>query len=316
MLLHVASTPLGAALTVSIIFLLIFAMSFAFGPAPEGGRRFSADWTRAWLAASVPRMVVSGIFAGLVLAAVLSYGNSSSQAAVNCDRGVPPLSGQPVTRDRTASALLRLGEMADAANSGDLESARSVWLTGDAHNLTHDIDGPLRNVSDERARALCEKVVALENVMVGELVAEAVSEKAAGVATELALAQQLVHAGGTPAPVIFEPCGKPVGAIGDSPLTEARLLAAIEQMRQVASLAGGDRAGAEATFAGDAHNITHDIDAPLRSRDEEIAIDLCLAATEIEVAIGTNYDGEAVSANAEEAARLLEAAGRSLGILQ
>ncbi len=97
MVLHVASSPVGAAITVSVIFLLIFALSFAFGPVPESGRRFSREWVRSWLVASFPRMAIAGVFAGLVLVAALSYGNSSTNAAVSCDKGVPPLSGEAVT---------------------------------------------------------------------------------------------------------------------------------------------------------------------------------------------------------------------------
>jgi hypothetical protein len=315
-LLHVASTPAGAAVTVSIIFLLIFAMSFAFGPVPEGGRRFSSTWVRAWLIASAPRMIVAGVFAGLVLVAALSYGGSTN-AAISCDRNVPPLSGEAVTDDRMSVAVASLNEMIDAANDGDVERARTVWLTSDAHNLTHDVDGPLRKISADAARNLCENVIALENVMVGQIVAEQVAQKATAVAAALQAARPVLRAGGSQTPAVFEPCSLPVGAITDQPLTAQRIEDAIQQLRQVSSMAdSGDQAGAEAAFAGDAHNITHDIDGPLRTNNEEIAADLCLAITEIEKNLGANYDGDVVAEKASESADLLEEGARALGIRQ
>jgi hypothetical protein len=202
--LHVASTPVGAAVTVSVIFLLIFAMSFAFGPVPEGGRRFSAEWSRDWLVASAPRMMIAGVFAGLVLIAALSFGNSSSQEAINCERGVPPLTGGAVTEDRVANAIAGLAEMESVARGGDSQRVSRTWLTSDAHNLTHDIDGPLRRVSPERARTLCENVVELEDVMTGEAIAEGVVSidelqvvsKARAVAGELERARDVLDTAG------------------------------------------------------------------------------------------------------------------------
>jgi hypothetical protein len=316
-LLHVASSPAGAAITVTVIFLLIFAMSFAFGPVPEGGRRFSHEWVRAWLIASLPRMVVAGVFAAVVLVAALSYGGGSTNAAVSCDRNVPPLSGQAVTDDRIALAAASLNEMVGAAEINNIERARTVWLTSDAHNLTHDIDGPLRKVSDEMARSLCQDVIALENVMVGQIVPEAVVERAGAVAAALHSARAALRESAGDTPAVSELCRAPVGAVTDQPLTARRVQEAVARLRLVASLAGaGDQAGAEAAFAGDAHNITHDIDGPLRVNHQQTAIDLCLAVTEIERHLGANYDGAVVADEAAESARLLEDGARALGILQ
>lgn len=317
MLLHVASTPAGAAITVSVIFLLIFAMSFAFGPVPEGGRRFSRDWARAWLVASVPRIIVAGVFATIVLIAALSYGGGSTNAAVSCDKSVPPLSGQAVTDSRTALAIASLNEMIAAANENNIERARTVWVTSDAHNLTHDIDGPLRKVSDGMARSLCEDVIALENVMVGQIVPDAVAQRAGAVVAALQSARAVLGEVGGEMPAVQVPCRAPVGAVTEQPLTARRIEEAVARLRQVASLAkAGDQAGAEAAFAGDAHNITHDIDGPLRVNHEQIAVDLCLAITEIERNLGANYDGDVIAQQAEESARLLEDGARALRILQ
>ena len=317
MLLHVASTPAGAAVTVSIIFLLTFAMSFAFGPVPEGGRRFSSEWTRAWLKESIPRLIVAGGFAGLVLAAALSYGNST-QAAINCDKTVPPLTGASVDDPRILLAVNNLGQMVAAAEDDDAERARTIWLTSDAHNLSHDVDGPLRKVAPELAKSLCGKVIALENVMVGQIVTGQVVNDARLVADALQEARPILRSNSSSAtPAAFQPCGQPIGAVTTDPLTAQRLQSAIEQLRQVSSLAeSGDKAHAEAFFAGEAHDITHDIDGPLRTDNQQLAIDLCLAVTEIEGHLGANYDAEIVASKSSESAELIEQGGRALGILQ
>jgi hypothetical protein len=317
-LLHVASTPAGAAVTVSIIFLLIFAMSFAFGPVPEGGRRFSGEWTREWLRASIPRLIVAGVFAGLVLAAALSYGNGSTQAAVNCDKSVPPLTGSAVDDPRMLLAINSLDQMVDAADNNDEGRAQTVWLTSDAHNLSHDIDGPLRKAAPDLARSLCEEVVALENVMVGQIVTAQVASNARLVAEALQEARPILRGNADAAtPAIQGPCEKPIGAVTSDPLTAQRLQSAIEQLRQVSSLAeSGDKAGMTTLFAGDAHDLTHDIDGPLRNNNEQIAIDLCRAVAEIERNLGVNYDAGIVVSKASEAADYLEQGGRALGILQ
>ena len=117
--------------------------------------------------------------------------------------------------------------------------------------------------------------------------------------------------------VALQPCEKPIGAITSDPLTADRLQAVIAQLHEVSSLAeSGDQAGAEALFAGDAHNITHDIDGPLRGNNEQLAIDLCLAVTEIERNLGANYNAEIVASKAAETADYIEQGGRALGILQ
>jgi hypothetical protein len=193
-LLHIGpSSPEGVAVSIGLIFFLIFAMSFAFGSIPEGSRRFSREWTRGWLRASLPRMVVAGVFAGAVLGGALLYGgNSGTQASLNCDRPVPPITGNPVTDDRVLVAIDGLQQMVDSANRGDVTEVQSIWLTADVHNLTHDIDRPLRNVAPDLAKSLCEKVLALENVMVGEIVAERVAADAASIGEILQQARALL----------------------------------------------------------------------------------------------------------------------------
>lgn len=194
MLLHIgATTPAGVAITIAVIFLLIFAMSFAFGSVPEGRRRFSSEWVKGWLRASIPRLLIAGAFSGLVLAGALAYGGNSTQAAIRCDRSVPPITGTAVTDARILAAIESLGQMTDAANSGDVDRLRTIWLTTDGHNLTHDIDGPLRPLDPTLARTLCTQVVALENEMVGQISTDRVAGQAQIVAGSLQQARPVLQ---------------------------------------------------------------------------------------------------------------------------
>jgi hypothetical protein len=99
-------------------------------------------------------------------------------------------------------------------------------------------------------------------------------------------------------------------------VTRARLEAAIAKMREVetAAEAGGVQA-ANAAFAGDTHDITHDIDPPLREADELLAQDLCASIVAIEQELGREPDLELLATRADIAAGLLEDSGRALGVL-
>ena len=109
-------------------------------------------------------------------------------------------------------------------------------------------------------------------------------------------------------------CSGPIPALTAEPVTEERLLAAIDKMGDVKAAAeAGDQAAANAAFAGDTHTITHDIDPPLRAEDPQLAQDLCASIVLIEQEIGAGRDLGAVAASAGVAAGLLEESGRLLG---
>ena len=75
----------------------------------------------------------------------------------------------------------------------------------------------------------------------------------------------------------------------------------------------GDEAAARAAFAGDTHNVTHDIDEPLRAADPELAQDLCQRVLAIEEQFARTPDLQAVAAEAGASAELLRESGRALG---
>lgn len=147
------------------IFFLMFAMSFAVGPMPHGQKRFSREWVFAWFKASFPRMLVAGGFAvALFVASSLSGDNPNDTASAGsaaCRRAIPPLSEAPVTGPRIGAAADNLRLVADAAERGDMVMAQSLFF-GETHNLTHDIDPPLRTADEQLATDLCDNILTLE----------------------------------------------------------------------------------------------------------------------------------------------------------
>lgn len=148
------------------IFFLLFAMSFAVGPVPHGQKRFSREWAAAWFKTSLPRMLIAGGFAGaLFVASSLSSDNNNRDSAqagsAACMRELPPLSDVPVTAARIGAAADNLRLVADAAERGDLAMAQTLFF-GETHNLTHDIDPPLRTADEPLATNLCDSILTLE----------------------------------------------------------------------------------------------------------------------------------------------------------
>jgi len=148
------------------IFFLLFAMSFAVGSVPHGQKRFSREWAAAWFKTSLPRMLVAGGFAvALFVASSLSGDNNNSDSAqagsAACMREIPPLSDNPVTDARIGAAAANLRLVADAAERGDLAMAQTLFF-GKTHNLTHDIDPPLRTADEQLATDLCDSILTLE----------------------------------------------------------------------------------------------------------------------------------------------------------
>lgn len=320
MLLHVGGTSTaGVIVAVIVIFFLIFAMSFAFGAIPEGKRRYTSDWAAAWFRVSWPRLLVAGVFSGALLAGALLWGNGNNTAAVSCDSPLAPFTGQTVTDIRIATAIDGMQRLAQAARDGDANEVRAIFYTEDAHNLTHDIDRTLRQHDAEIGKKLCQQVVALEGQMAGAFETGRIAIQADSIGVLLGDARiALRNATATSQPSAAGPCQSPIGAVTSNPLTADRINAAAADLRQTAEVAAtGDRDAATLVFFGDAHNISHDIDGPLRQVDNALVVNLCLSilALEEQFAAG-QMDADVVSREAQNSAGLLEDAGRALGILK
>ena len=148
------------AFMISVTFLLIFIVSFTFGRLPTGSRRLSRKWLSDWLKASLPRLAAAGAFSAAFFIASSLSGSSSSGGG--CDKVVAPLTTQAVTAPRLQSAVAAMRQVTDSARAGDLAGASSHFFDGDTHNVTHDIDPPLRAADAALAKQLCLSVVALE----------------------------------------------------------------------------------------------------------------------------------------------------------
>jgi hypothetical protein len=100
-------------------------------------------------------------------------------------------------------------------------------------------------------------------------------------------------------------------------LSAERLTAVIETYEAVAA----DAATApidqlRATFGGDAHNLSHDIDGPLRQADEPLAIELCQSVLNIEREFANVAPSrEVIAAESAATAETIAEAGSVLGIL-
>ncbi len=163
MILHVGGASTAAVLvTVIAIFSLIFAMSFAVGTVPEGQRRLSGEWFSAWFRASLPRLIVAGAFSALLFIGSSLSGSGSATDAETCDSPLAPLTGQAVSDLRLNAAISGMQEIAATARAGDATAAQSLFYTTDAHNVTHDVAGPLFSADLGLARTLCESVVEIK----------------------------------------------------------------------------------------------------------------------------------------------------------
>jgi hypothetical protein len=324
LLLHIGGASTASIITtIVVIFFLIFAISFAFGPIPEGQRRFGSETIAAWFKASLPRLIVAGVFSGLLLAGALLSGDNGSSATSTstCDTGVPPLTGQAATDERLLFAIDGTEKIADAARRGDLIQVQALFA-GETHNVMHDIDAPLRAADPSLAKDLCLSVVVVENQMVNELDAEVIARESDQIATYLRAARDLLDLPNTtPDVVIGVPsyCDQPLGAVTDQQLTDTRLRDAADALREAATaFEEGRNEDAQALFYSDAHDVTHDIDGPLRAVDTTLAKKLCEEIVVIETQVATTGVTDAaplvVAANA--AADDIEAAGRALGILE
>jgi hypothetical protein len=309
-----ASTASMLVVVVSIFFLLL-ALSFAFGSIPEGKRRFSRQWASTWFKASLPRLTVSALFSGaLFTASALSGGGARSDAI--CGQGLPSLTAEPITHPRLQSAIEGMRDLRDAAERGDLATAR-VLIFSDAHNVTHDIDGPLRRQDSQLARRLCESLISLETEVARGSDHRAIIREAESTIELLEQAARALELPLSAEPDGSGPCDRTLSSVTELPLTGVRMTRAIEDMHRVAdAAASGDTGLASEIFFGDAHNITHDIDGPLREVDRDLAVSLCRKILAIEMQLAGQADLATVADAAEAAADLMVDAGRALGLLK
>jgi len=291
-------------------------MSFAFWRGPQAHKRWSGPWLSAWLSASAPRIAVAALFCvGLFVASSLSGGTDDDASGDDvCSRGLSPITGQPLDDARFAAAIDGLALLQAGADDGDFERV-PVLFFADAHGVSHDIDATLRPLDSRLATDLCESIVILELEIAGDLNADTVVREAGTAARLMEEARILVGGSeNTTSPsddvsLADAACADPIGRISDDPVSDQRIENAAEKMRAIADAAArGDRSLIDGLFADDAHNVTHDIDGPLRVNDADLAIELCLNVLELETQLAGQYDLDTIEEVAVASADLLERA--------
>lgn len=319
--LHIGGAS-AASVIISLagLFLLLLIMSFAFWRGPQGEQRFSRPWLAAWMKASGPRIIIAGVFcAGLFVASALSDGSSDAFDPSVCNQGLPALTGQSVTPERIEAGVQGLHDLAGAARNGDFDGAR-VIIYSDAHNITHDVDPQVRPANEILARDLCISILALENeIASSDPSLDAIVSEAERSADLLERAGNVIRAAAATPDPFSKPgsgaCETPIGAITDQPITSERIEAAVINLRAVAGAASvGNTEPMAGFFFGDAHDLTHDVDGPLRNSDPDLGERLCLSILTLEIQLAGSYELFTIETEASNAADLLEDARDGLGL--
>ncbi len=104
--------------------------------------------------------LVTVIGGGIVAAVVLFFGGGRG-AGSPCDDPLVALGQSEISQMGFQAEDAGLARVVQAATAGNLEAAESAFF-GDVHNFTHNVDPPLREVNEELAKEICEKVTEIE----------------------------------------------------------------------------------------------------------------------------------------------------------
>jgi hypothetical protein len=163
------TTTSGATLATFVILVLVFVVSFAIGRRPKGNPPFSRASVNEWLAAALPRITIAALLSltFYLVSTIISDPQAGVRAA--CNQPLKPITSQPVTGDRLAKAVDGMKQVSAAAEAGNADLVSKLFVGSDTHNLTHDIDGRLREADPELGKQLCMSVVTIENQLTGSI---------------------------------------------------------------------------------------------------------------------------------------------------
>jgi hypothetical protein len=140
-----------------------------------------------------------------------------------------------------------------------------------------------------------------------------VGSSLATTAVLLAVALACRSSGGVPAPL--GGCGSPLPPLTDGGLRPERFDEADTGLLRFAELAeDGDVEGASGFFQLMAHDLTHDVDGPLRAEDEGLAIRLCNEVLQLEEGLVADTDGDRLAKLARSSRALLAEARTALAV--
>ncbi len=110
------------------------------------------------------------------------------------------------------------------------------------------------------------------------------------------------------------PCDDPLVSLGQSEISQMGFQAEDAGLARVALAAtAGNLEAAESAFFGDVHNFTHNVDAPLREVDEDLAIKLCEEITKIEEELAFGRRVSIIAGQATRIRELVQDAAEALG---
>jgi hypothetical protein len=109
-------------------------------------------------------------------------------------------------------------------------------------------------------------------------------------------------------------CDSPLPPLGESEVSQLGFQTEEVGLTKVIEAATvGNLEAAESAFFGDVHNFTHNVDAPLREVDEQLAKQICEVVVDIEEELAFNRNVSAVAADATRIRELLRDAAEALG---
>lgn len=106
-----------------------------------------------------------------------------------CLSVLPPLTADPPSAESFAAADEGVARTIELAEADDLVGASEVFFAS-AHNLTHDIDGPLQRANEPLKITLCNEVLQMEQELAGEMDGKRAAELGRGVQELLVMAQE------------------------------------------------------------------------------------------------------------------------------
>ncbi len=109
-------------------------------------------------------------------------------------------------------------------------------------------------------------------------------------------------------------CDQPLPALGSGQVNEEQFNMADAASDLVIRLADeGDVDGAYIAFFPGVHDLTHNVDGPLRDSNDDLAIRLCIAVAQIEAEFAFGGEAATVAEEAEGIRDLLRQAAAELG---
>ena len=97
-----------------------------------------------------------------------------------CDQPLPALGSGLVNEEQFDTADASINRVIRLADEGDLDGAQIAFFPA-VHDLTHNVDGPLRDSNDDLAKRLCKAVAQIEAEFAFGGEAATVAEEAVGI---------------------------------------------------------------------------------------------------------------------------------------